>query len=200
MEHILKNSIKNALSYTDYRKLVTELVSKGKSTGKEQSDALFNYSSLNDRRMKRLDKTLKVTEENSLHIKKNSKDQTWLVITESWCGDAAQTVPMIHKISEASDKIDLKVVLRDDNEDLMNKFLTNGNKAIPKLIVLDKKTNEVIQSWGPRPKTATKMVNDYKKKHGGLDPEFKEDLQKWYNKDKGNDTQDDLMSIFDISA
>ncbi len=200
MQNIINRSIQKSISYTEYRNLVSELVAQGKSTGNEQSEDLLNYSSLNDRRMKRLDKTLKVSEENVSLIKQNSQEQTWLVITESWCGDAAQTMPMIHKISEASDKIDLKVVLRDDNEALINEFLTNGNKAIPKLIVLDKKTNEVLKSWGPRPKTATKMVNDYKEKNGGLDPEFKEDLQKWYNKDKGNDTQEDLMDILDLSA
>lgn len=195
MDSIIKDSLQKAISYTEYQNLVSSLVKEGKSTGLIQSEELFNYSKLNERRMIRLGKTLKIDEVSETFIKKISKEQTWILITESWCGDAAQTTPMIHKIAENSSNIDLKVVLRDENDALINEFLTNGNKAIPKLIVLDKDTQEVLESWGPRPKTATKLVNDYKEEHGGLDAQFKEDLQKWYNKDKGKDTLDDLLSL-----
>ena len=86
------------------------------------------------------------------------------------------------------------MLLSDDNEELMELFLTNGGKSIPKLIALDKDLN-VIDTWGPRPTTATQMVQDYKEKHGSLDPEFKQDLQVWYNKDKGLDVQNDFKRI-----
>lgn len=195
METIFKESLQKAISYPEYIRLVSDLISEGKSTGFVQSEEILNYSILNDRRMKRLNKTLKIDELSEQQIKNNTQDQTWILITESWCGDAAQTTPMIHKVAEISKNIDLKVVLRDENEALMNGFLTNGNKAIPKLIVLNKQTHEILGDWGPRPKTATKLVNDYKEEHGGLDAQFKEDLQKWYNKDKGKDTLDDLLTL-----
>jgi hypothetical protein len=86
-------------------------------------------------------------------------------------------------------------VLRDDNDSLLNLFLTNGSKSIPKLIMLDAETLEVLDDYGPRPSTATKLVEDYKKKHGALTPEFKEDLQRWYNKDKGQTTIEDLTAL-----
>ena len=86
-------------------------------------------------------------------------------------------------------------MLRDDNDDLMNQFLTNGGRAIPKLIMIDDSTKEVIDTFGPRPALATKMVNDYKLKHGKITPEFKEDLQRWYNKDKGQNVLNDLVEI-----
>jgi hypothetical protein len=144
--------------------------------------------------MKRLDKTIKLTE-GTIATAKDIKDPvTWLVLTEGWCGDAAQTLPIINKIANESDKIDLKIVLRDENEDLINQFLTNGGKSIPKLIALDK-NNEVIDSWGPRPSIPTKMVADYKKEHGQLDADFKKDLQVWYNKDKGQNTQQDMLRL-----
>jgi hypothetical protein len=76
----------------------------------------------------------------------------------------------------------------------MDLFLTNGGRSIPKLIALDKENN-VIDSWGPRPSVATKMVADFKEKNGVLDPEFKQDLQVWYNKDKGQSVQEDFVSI-----
>jgi len=194
MKNTIENSLQKAISYQEYRDLVTTLIEEGKSTGTEQSQDLLEYSALNNQRMKRLDKTIKLTEETVAKIINLKKPQTWLVLTESWCGDAAQTMPVINKIASESEKIDLKIVLRDDNDELMNHFLTNGGKSIPKLIALNSK-NEVINSWGPRPEIATKMVIDYKEKNGSLDADFKQDLQIWYNKDKGKSTQKDLLEI-----
>ena len=194
MKEIIKNSLQKAISYPEYRTLVKDLLDQGKSTGPSQSDDLLNYSLLNDKRMKRLDKTIKLTEETIAKVKDVKEPQTWLVLTEGWCGDAAQNLPVIHKIAEENPNIDLKLVLRDENVELMDEFLTNGGRSIPKLIALDKE-NEVISTWGPRPTTATKMVADYKNEHGSLDAEFKKDLQVWYNKDKGNDVQKDIISF-----
>lgn len=194
MKNIIENSLENALSYSEYRVLVSELLSKGKSTGAIQSDDLLNYSTLNDKRMKRLDKTVKLTKETVAKIKDINEPQTWLVLTEGWCGDAAQNLPVIHKLAEENPNINLKLVLRDENLELMDGFLTNGGRSIPKLIALDKE-NEVINTWGPRPTIATKMVADYKEKNGGLDAAFKTDLQVWYNKNKGINTQEDIISM-----
>ncbi|EPR73230.1 Thioredoxin [Winogradskyella psychrotolerans RS-3] len=104
-------------------------------------------------------------------------------------------MPIINKVAELNGNIDYKVVLRDENEALMDQFLTNGGKSIPKLIMLDTETNTVIDSFGPRPTVATNMVQAYKAEHGMLTPEFKEDLQRWYNKDKGQSTIEDLVGL-----
>jgi len=87
------------------------------------------------------------------------------------------------------------VVLRDENEDLMNAFLTHGGKAIPKLIMVDSETLEVLNTFGPRPRAATKLVSDYKEKHGKITEELKTDLQAWYNKDKGQSTIAELITL-----
>ena len=192
MREVIENSLKNALSYEGYRAFVSALLTDGKATGMEQSEALTNYSLLNNKRMKRLDKTIKLSEETLQEFQKISEPKTWLVLTEGWCGDAAQSLPVLNKIAKSTDKIDLKVILRDENLPLMDLFLTNGGRSIPKLIALDK-DNNVIDSWGPRPTTASKMVADYIEKNGALDPQFKQDLQLWYNKDKGENVQADFV-------
>lgn len=194
MKNIIEKSLQNGISYQEYRTLVSDLLEEGKSTGETQSDALLNYSFLNDKRMKRLDKTIHLSEETIATVKDVKEPQTWLVLTESWCGDAAQLLPVINKIANESENINLKVVLRDENEELMNQFLTNGGKSIPKLIAIDK-NKEVINSWGPRPTIATKMVSDYKAKNGSLDADFKQELQVWYNKDKGISVQEDFVEM-----
>lgn len=190
---LIKDGLKNATSYSAYRLLVKQLAEEGKSTGPEQSEALTNYTQLNDRRMKRWDKTLKLSEEAQEQIAKVDTKITWLVLTESWCGDASPALPVMHKITELNPNISLQIILRDENVDLMNHFLTNGGMSIPKLIAIDDTTGEVIGDWGPRSKAATKLVEDYKSEHGELTAEFKQDLQVWYNKDKGQSILADLL-------
>ena len=194
MKKIIENSLQKAISYTGYRNLVRNLLTEGKSTGPEQSKDLTNYSTLNDRRMKRLDKTIKISKDTIQEFKKVKQPQTWLVLTEGWCGDAAQNLPILNKIASGTANIDFKIVLRDENLDLMDLFLTNGGRSIPKLVALDK-DNNVLYLWGPRPAIATKMVSDYKEKNGALDPQFKQDLQVWYNKDKGKSVQEDFVNL-----
>lgn len=197
----MKTSVAKALfkshSYTEYRKLVSDLLLEDKSTGKEQSDDLTLYSTLNETRMNRLDKTMKITDENSLKVKSLKGEYIWLVISEGWCGDAAQILPIIHKMAEESGKIELKIVLRDENEDLMNLFLTNKSKAIPIVIVIDKETGDVLGSWGPRPKGAADLIKNYKRDFGALDETAKTQLQLWYLHDKGLSTQRELVNLME---
>lgn len=198
MKEIITKSLENTYTYLEYKNLVKHLLAEGKSTGPNQSEALTNYSLLNDKRMKRLDKTIKLTENTQLEIAKVTAPQTWLVITEGWCGDAAQNLPVIAKMASLNSNIELKLVLRDENLELMDLFLTNGGRSIPKLIILDNDLN-VLNTWGPRPSIATKMVADYKAEHGALDANFKQDLQVWYNKDKGQSTQNDFVEMIQKS-
>ena len=197
----MKTSVAKALfnshSYPEYRKLVSDLLLEEKSTGNEQSDDLTHYSTLNETRMNRLDKTIKITDENSLTLKSLKGEYIWLVISEGWCGDAAQILPIVHKMAEESGKIELKIILRDENEDLMNLFLTKKAKAIPIVIVIDKATGDVLGSWGPRPKGAADLIKNYKKEFGAIDETAKTDLQLWYLHDKGLSTQEELITLME---
>lgn len=192
---IISDGLKKGISYLDYRNLVSSLVEEKSTTGNEKTEALADYTQLNDKRMRRWDKTVKVSEAIKSKIQNFNKKVTWLVISESWCGDAAHIMPVINKVAELNENIDYKVVLRDENDALMNQFLTNGGKSIPKLIMIDNETKDVLNTFGPRPTVATEMVNAYKAENGQLTPKFKEDLQRWYNKDKGQSTIDDLMKL-----
>jgi len=194
MKKSIEEGLQKAISYTSYRKRISDLIASGKSSGPIQSEDLLNYSKLNDRRMTRLDKTIQLSHETLLALKKNDKPITWLVLTEGWCGDAAQTLPVINKIADESDLITLKIIFRDEHEELMSHFLTNGGKSIPKLLVLNSE-NDVLNTWGPRPNIATKMVQDYKNTHGQLDAAFKQELQVWYNKNKGVNIQENMVGL-----
>lgn len=195
MQNIIENALDNSFSYLEYRQLVSKLISEGKSTGHNQTEALLHYSELNETRMNRLEKKLKVPQELTEKLNNLTKDYIWLTISEGWCGDAAQIIPILHKLEEASNKVELKLVLRDDNDELMQLFLTNGSKSIPKVIILEKETKEVITSWGPRPEPARKLIADYKAEHGIVDEPIKIELQKWYLHDKGLTTMKELVEL-----
>ncbi len=195
MKSIIEKSLSQSYSYTEYRNQVKTLFKEGKSSGNEQSEALTHYSELNEARMKRLEKTVKISTEIIQKINQLNGDYIWLVISEGWCGDAAQILPVIYKMAKLSDKIDLKIVFRDENEDLMNLFLSNGTKSIPKLLILDKSTLDVLSDFGPRPMGAKQLILDYKAKHGIVDETAKTNLQLWYLHDKGLSIQKEILDL-----
>ena len=198
MKSIVAKALFNSYSYSEYRKLVTDLLSEGKSTGNEQSESLTNYSKLNEARMNRLEKTIKISEEAISKLQNLDNHYIWLVISEGWCGDAAQILPILNKMASASDKkVDLRIVLRDENEEFMDQYLTNGGRAIPKVIVICKEAGIVRTDWGPRPKGAAELMANHKKEFGVIDEKIKTDLQLWYLADKGISVQQELVQIME---
>lgn len=195
MNAIIKSSIEKSMSYEAYRNLVIQLVEQKSATGDENSKDRVDFTKLNDRRMRRWDKTLKVNEKAKKRLADFETSVTWLVITESWCGDAAHVMPVLNKISEINTNIEMKVVLRDENPELMDMFLTDGGKAIPKVIMIDNESGEVLDTFGPRPSEATGYVKRFKAANGALTPDFKEDLQHWYNSDKGQTVVEDVIQM-----
>ena len=120
---LLTKALPKAMAYADYKTLVSSLINAGKSTGDVQTEAYLNYSKLSERRMKRWDKVFKLSD-----IDKSFFD-TWdipisiLTLSEGWCGDAAHALPIFNKISEYTPHIKLRIILRDQNEALMEQFL-----------------------------------------------------------------------------
>ena len=200
MNSIITYSVSKSCSYNEYRSLISTYAQEGKTTGLISSPDYINYTKLNESRMHRLDKTIEVTQETKALLENLSKEYIWLVISETWCGDAAQVIPVINKMAEVASKIDLRIVLRDENEDLMNLFLTNGTKSIPKLIIIKKESGEVVGDFGPRPTQAKQLIIDYKAAHGVVDETAKIELQKWYLADKGVSIQNEICALIKTTA
>src|SRR5690349_7850356 len=95
------------ICYDEYRRLINALIMIGKSTAKKDSENLLEYSKLNVTRMNRLDKTIELIPELEELVEKIDAPQTWLTLTEGWCGDAAQIVPVFEKIAQLNSNIDL---------------------------------------------------------------------------------------------
>ncbi|OJJ21666.1 thioredoxin family protein [marine bacterium AO1-C] len=192
---ITPTHLEKGQKYAEYREMIDQLLDENKTTGDNHSESMIHYTKMNVQRMKRLDKTVKLTEETLENVAQIERPQTWVVITEGWCGDAAQIVPVLEKIANSSDKIDLKLILRDENPEVMDAYLTDGARSIPKLVALDSETLEEIGTWGPRPTPAHDMVLEYKETKestGESYLEFATRLHKWYAKDKTQTTQQEL--------
>ena len=194
VEFNMEKYIQRAMTYAQYIKLIDDLLADGKTTGPKQSEAMFGYSKLNRHRMRRLEKTIVLGDAVINAAQSAVRGQIWLIITEGWCGDAAQNIPVIEKIAAENDKIETRYILRDENLDLMDQYLTNGARAIPKLIVLDAETLEVLDTWGSRPQPAQKLFDDMKK-DGVEKAEILETIQHWYNDDHSRTLQAEFVYL-----
>lgn len=188
------NYISKSITYNDYCSLLETLMKEGKTTGTNQSEDYLNYAKLNLARMNRLNKTIELTEELKRALKKITKKYIWLVITEGWCGDAAQNIPVFHFIEQENPNIELRLILRDENLELMDKYLTNGGRSIPKLICLDKESLKEIFVWGPRPQETQKVMLDLLARKVTLEDKSLI-IQKWYNNDKTLTLQNEFIEL-----
>lgn len=190
----LENYWDKGVSYNEYKDIIEIQAKEGLLSKNEDIKKLAEYTRLNLSRIHRNDKTLVLDESVSSGLKKISRKIHILVISEGWCGDAAQIVPVVNKISESSERLEMRIFFRDQDELLINQYLTDGGKAIPIVIFIDAETSEEIAHWGPRPKPCAPFLKKYK-----TDPEnythddFAKDIQGFYNKDKGRTISEELL-------
>jgi hypothetical protein len=189
------------LTKQDYQQYLEKGISYGLYKQQMAADLALNadmkvkeYIHLNQRRMQRVEKTYRPSEEMMNQLTALKHKTYWLVLTEHRCGDASQTLPALNAIAELSKgKIEMKLVYRDQNEELMNAYLTNGTKSIPKLVQLDEHLN-VIGIWGPRPTIAQKMVNELKSNPATV-ATYANELHLWYAKDRQQSLEKEVMQL-----
>lgn len=191
---IIAEALDKAMIYKEYREKVEELFSYGKSTSPEHKENLVAYSGLNIHRMHKWDKHFKVSNEVEPILKQIEEREVWLVISEGWCGDAAHILPVINKLAEASENVSLKIVLRDENIELMDQFLTNGARSIPMLIRLRQQDLQVKDTWGSRPREAQELVMTLKSA-GKSKEEVSEAVQLWYARNRGKSLEAELAGL-----
>ncbi|MDZ7715776.1 MAG: thioredoxin family protein [Balneolaceae bacterium] len=195
---ITREIIEESMSYSEYRKLIDELLEEGKTTSGDDSDEILHYTRMNIQRMNRLDKRTELNDTLLRKISALDSQWIWLVLTEGWCGDAAQNVPVLNKIAETSANIDIRFILRDKHLDIMDEYLTNGGRSIPKLICLDANTLEEIGTWGPRPAVIQEKAMEWKDDDSITKEEWAEKLHKWYAEDSTQELQDEFTELIEL--
>lgn len=194
---ITRELLDRSIDYATYRNLIDTLLIENKTTGENHSEVMLDYTRINVQRMKRWDKTSKISEEAQSVVEAIDSPQTWLVLTEAWCGDAAQNMPYLEKLASLNPLLKVRYLLRDENPALMDAFLTNGARSIPKVIGLDEDSLEVLFDWGPRPKELQDLMLAYKQNPNGESPEdFKKSVHLWYAKNKNQHLEKEFVDLF----
>lgn len=180
------------MNFTKYLQLFKQILTTENNSAPYDSPDIMHYVELNDKRQERWLKKASLKTETIDSLSSINQPLQWILITEPWCGDAAHSNPFIAKMAEASSEIDLKIQLRDGNSEIEN-YLTNGGKSIPILVVRDVAGNDIFR-WGPRPLPAQEIFLD-NAKATKTEEEKKIELQKWYNSDKGETIQNEIVQL-----
>lgn len=175
-----------------YIDMIKSLLEENKTTGENHSEAMLHYTKMNVKRLERWLAKGILLEDTISAIKEINTKQNWTVLTEAWCGDAAHSLGFIQKMADLNENISLEWKLRDENLDLMDQFLTNGGRSIPKLIAKDEAGNDLFD-WGPRPSHIQTIYLDLRQKEVPYS-EISVELQKLYNKDKGVSIQEEIIA------
>ncbi len=181
----------HGLSYAEYRVLIDQLVSENRTSGPDQSQGLLDYTRLNQKRIQRIEKTWEWSPEQLQALEQKPRNEYWLVITEAWCGDAAQIIPALWHIAQAGGNIHMRMLLRDENPELMDAHLFRGTKSIPILIRLNQNF-ELLGQWGPRPAMGQAFIEQAKREGSDMNA-AKEQLHLWYARDKGRAIAAELL-------
>lgn len=198
MNNTIAKALETAITYEAYMTMFEKLVKTDRTTGVDQSDLLVNFTKLNYRRSTRLNKTVKPSEELINIVSEIPFKMKWIIISEAWCGDAAQNIPYIAQLAKAANNVELRIVLRDENLELMDQYLTNGGRSIPKVVFLKADGLKELSTWGPRPEVIQNEVVAFKKNA----PEdisyekFAETIHAWYAKNKNEALETELFTIF----
>ena len=119
-----------------------------------------------------------------------------LVISEDWCGDASNTLPVLARLAEALPTLELRVARRDENPELMDEFLTDGARSIP-IAVLLRDDFTVAGHWGPRPAELQAFTLAEKRKGERSTSDIYRDVRRWYARDRGETT---IREVLDVMA
>lgn len=182
-------------TYESYLKHFEEWVKNGETSSLNPSEILIEFTKLNLARSQRIHKTISINPAIKKAVENVQDNYTWMVITEAWCGDSAQNLPVIAEIAKLNpDKIRLYILLRDQHPEVIDHYLTNGARAIPKLIVVNETLEKEAFIWGPRPASAQELLNAWKNNPEGKSfEEFEKELHNWYARDKAQSLQHELI-------
>jgi hypothetical protein len=177
----------------EYRRHLEVETAKTRRAAPEDLDDHSRYLPLNLQRTIRIERKHVAPARVAAAAAAIRKPQLWMVLTEPWCGDSAQNLPYICKIAGCNPRIDLRILLRDQNLDIMDRYLTHGTRSIPKLVAFDESGMERFQ-WGPRPQAAVEVFRSWKE--AGAAPEVvRLKLHLWYARDHGRALEEEFIVL-----
>ncbi len=186
--------VEDTLDYDEYLTLIDTLLQDGMSTDGNADERYVRFSRLNRQRMKRIFEKIRLQDDLKSAAEAVQSKQYWFALTESWCGDAAQSLPIMQALCKSVDHIELRILLREKYKEVMDAYLTNGrSRSIPKLICVDAKTWQVLWTWGPRPESIQQLINIWRATPDMDKEEVMKRAQEWYIQDEGAEIQLELL-------
>lgn len=183
--------INNAFTYSAYRQLLNDELAQPPKD--EAAEKMRPYTQKNVLLMDQFDAAYRVSDSLKTALQA-APSAIWLVLTEGWCGDAAFNVPLLAAVEKAiPEKVQVRILLRDTNLELMDAHLTDGGRSIPKLIVLSETWQE-LGSWGPRPAKLQILMKRWKAEGLTL-KELIPKVQAWYDADATQSVQEELTAL-----
>ena len=193
LKNTLNSILEIGMTYDQYSELNKAYAKQGKTSG-EQKESYVGYTKLGAARLRRWEKLYKSEQEYLDEITSLvSPGEQWLVFSETWCGDAAHMLPFVHQWSKHA-KVPLRIIMRDEHPTLMDEFLTNGGRSIPKLVRISA-DGMVLGTYGPRPSALVAHLADWKSKASFDYKEWTLFAQDWYNQDKGKSIESDFIEL-----
>ena len=193
LKNTLNSILEIGMTYDQYSELNKAYAKQGKTSG-EQKESYVGYTKLGAARLRRWEKLYKSEQEYLDEITSLvSPGEQWLVFSETWCGDAAHMLPFVHQWSKHA-KVPLRIIMRDEHPTLMDEFLTNGGRSIPKLVRISA-DGMVLGTYGPRPSALVAHLAEWKSKAYFDYKEWTLFAQDWYNQDKGKSIESDFIEL-----
>lgn len=182
---------RQGIPYPEFMDQIRRKVESPDSAARDE--VIFEYIRLNFQRATRIAKTGRIESPLRALLESIETPQWWIAITEDWCGDSAQILPYVAKMSELNPRIRFRILPREQYPEVMDQYLTDGKRSIPKIVALDDDGNELFQ-WGSRPAPAHRLVKALRDS-GAPKADIQKALHTWYAKDRGRSFQEEIAAL-----
>ncbi len=184
----------SGLTSDAYQKVMEQQAAVDPSTLEGMEAERAEFAKLNLHRVGRIQRTWRPSAELASLVSRIDRPQVWMVLTEPWCGDSAQCLPCLEILAESHPEITIRYLLRDDNLEIMDRYLTNGKRGIPLLAAFDAEGVELFR-WGSRPAEA-QAIFDTATAEGLEKPAKLEKLHLFYGRNRGRALDAELVAMF----
>ena len=189
------DALPEGIPYDVFLDEMRQKVEAGAESLDEAERNLFEYVRLNYQRSQRVHRTYTVSDDLRALIANIAEPQRWLVLTEDWCGDSAQTIPYVAEMAALNPNVELRILQRDDHLDIMDQYLTDGKRSIPIVVAFDHQGYELFR-WGPRPADAAALFQA-EREAGVPKAEIYKKLHLWYGRNRGQAVEAEFKALLE---
>jgi hypothetical protein len=188
----------NGLSYEDYRARWREEKDESPDGKDPEERRRLHFLDYNWDRQAHVHEEYTPSDDLRDAVEGIDEPQLWMVLTEPWCGDSAFLLPVIAEAAQSNDAVTLRILLRDDNLDVMDQYLTDGSRSIPKLVAFSDDGEELF-TWGPRPEGARQRFAELKEAYDDK-MEMVRELVAYYEEGHWREADQELAAALQAST